>query len=346
MPEILEIINPLDYPDWDTLLLTAKDYSFFHSSYWARVLHKSYNYKPLYFSIVRNGRLLALIPFVEVKSLLTGKKGVSLPFSDYCETIIPEKDTFQDIFGYLVNHGKKTGWKSIEIRDGHNFPQNCLPASSYYRHTLDLSRNDEQIFSNFRDSTKRNIDRAKRKGVEVHILKSLESLNEFYRLNCITRKKHGLPPQPYYFFREIYEHIISKDMGFIDLASYKGVNIAGAIYFHLGDKAIYKYGASDMDYQHLRANNLVMWEAMKWYAQNGYRNFCFGRTEPDNHGLLQFKEGWGATQQLTKYYKYDLKQEIFIQGSLRVSSIYNRIFHKIPIPVLRLAGSVLYKYIG
>ena len=69
----LQILNPLTYPNWDELLLTHEDYSFFHTTAWARVLHESYGYKPLYFTAIENGRLSALIPVMEVNSFITGK---------------------------------------------------------------------------------------------------------------------------------------------------------------------------------------------------------------------------------------------------------------------------------
>jgi len=71
----LEILNPLTYPNWDDLLLTHADYSFFHTTAWARVLHESYGYEPLYFTATENGRLSALIPVMEVNSFITGKPG-------------------------------------------------------------------------------------------------------------------------------------------------------------------------------------------------------------------------------------------------------------------------------
>jgi len=37
-------------------------------------------------------------------------------------------------------------------------------------------------------------------------------------------------------------------------------SVAGAIFFHSGGQAIYKFGASDETFQHFRGNNLVMWE--------------------------------------------------------------------------------------
>ena len=185
-----------------------------------------------------------------------------------------------------------------------------------------------------------------KEGVEVNIDRSLESVKEFYRLNCMTRKEHGLPPQPFNFFKKIYEHVISKDLGMVVLASLDKEKVAGAIYFRFGEKAVYKYGASNKKLQHLRANNLVMWEAIKWYSQNGYKNLFFGRTEPENQGLLQFKSGWGTTEQPIHYYQYDLKKGSFVRGSSRVKGFHNKIFRNIPIPISNKIGALLYKHVG
>jgi len=341
----LQIINPLEYPDWDELLLTNKNYSFFLSSSWARVLYETYKYEPLYFSSLENGKLSALIPVMDVNSSLTGRRGVSLPFTDYCPLIIKDKRNFQEIIENIIAYGQRGGWKYIEWRGGENHFQDMTPSSSYYSHTLELSQNEQEILSSFRGSTRRNIRKAIKEGVHLEICNSLESVRAFYRLNCATRKSHGLPPQPFYFFRKVFEHIISKKKGFVVLASYHKRNIASAIYFHFGKKAIYKYGASERSYQHLRANNLVMWEAMKWYAQNGFRRFSFGRTDPENKGLLQFKQGWGTNEETINYYRYDLTKDVFVEDSNRVKTSYD-LLRKLPSPLLKLVGSLLYKHLG
>jgi lipid II:glycine glycyltransferase (peptidoglycan interpeptide bridge formation enzyme) len=162
----------------------------------------------------------------------------------------------------------------------------------------------------------------------------------------MTRKHHGLPPQPYHFFKKIYDHIISKNLGFVVLASHENRNIACAVFFHFGDKAIYKYGASDRNYQHLRANNLVMWEAIKWYCQNGYKSLSFGRTESENRGLKQFKTGWGTRENVINYYKYDFKKDTFTTDHLTVTKLQQSFFRKMPIPLLNIFGSLLYRHIG
>jgi len=312
----LQIINPLEYPGWDELLLTNENCSFF------------------------------LIPVMEIRSLLTGRRGVSLPFTDYCQPIISDRSHFKELIDYIIDYGKRAGWKYIEWRGGEGYFQDTIHSSFYYGHALDLTQNEQELISSFRSSTKRNINKAVKEGVAIDICNSLESIKEFYRLNCITRKHHGLPPQPYYFFNKIYEHIISKKKGFVVLASFQKRVISGAVYFHFGNKAIYKYGASDKSYQKLRANNLVMWEAIKWYAQNGFKHFSFGRTDLDHEGLLQFKRGWGTNEKTIKYHKYNFKKASFISERSKVTGFHNRVFNVIPIPVLKFVGSMVYKHIG
>jgi hypothetical protein len=342
----LQIINPINYPKWNELLLTKEGACIFHSSAWARVLFDTYHYSPLYFVIIEDNELSVAIPFMEVKSAFTGWRGVSLPFSDYCDPIVSKEVNFQDVLNQISEYGKRSGWKYIEIRGGNGFLSGVPYSANYYGHNLDITQGEERLYANLRNSTRRNIKRAAKEGVQVKICTSLEAIGEFYRLNCITRKGHGLPPQPYCFFETIYNYIIKKELGFIVLATYQEKTIAGAMYFHFGDKAIYKYGASDKRYQHLRPNNLVMWEAIKWYSKNGFHSFSFGRTEPNAGGQRQFKTGWGTSETIIKYYTYDLRKRDFIERKAHVSGIHNKIFNALPVNLLKIAGSLLYRHMG
>ena len=148
--------------------------------------------------------------------------------------------------------------------------------------------------------------------------------------------------------------MIAKSLGTVVLASYKKNVIAGAIYFQYKDTVIYKYGASDKIYQHLRGNNLVMWKAIKWYAQNGYKLIDMGITEPNNKGLIQFKNGWGAQKRKIAYYRYDLKKNDFVKKNSDIysgihsdiHSFYRKLFSKMPLPLLKIVSTLAYKHVG
>jgi hypothetical protein len=343
---MIHITNPLEQENWNSELLSHEDYSFFHTATWANILHESYGYTPLYFTINDENRSTAMIPFTEVNSPLTGKRGVSLPFTDYCEPIVSHIDQCEEIFNYVTDYGKKNGWKYIEMRGGQKFFDKHESSEYYFGHTLGLTEGIKKISSKFRDSTKRNIKKALKEEVKVEITYSLKALNEVIRLNALTRREHGLPSQPYHFFKKIYDEIILKHKGFISLAIYKNTAVAGNMYFCHGKNVIFKYGASDRIYHHLRPNNLVMWEAIKWCCENGYKYLCFGKTEPDNDGLRQFKTGWGTEESIIKYYRYDLRRNSFVKTAPLVLDFQHKIFNKLPIPLLNALGTLLYKHMG
>lgn len=342
MPEI-KIINPLEYPDWDSLLLTNGDYSFFHSSSWARVLCQSYRFKPICFISMHQEKLSGLLPFMEVKRPFSGRSGVSLPFTDHCKPICSSKADLEQILGAAISLGKASGWKYLDVRGNGSCFRHASPLTSYYNHTLSLNQDEQEVFSRFRASTRRQVKRAREKGVRITNSNSLEAVKIFYRLHCTTRKRHGLPPQPFQFFESIYHHIIAQQKGQVLLASHAEKEIASAIFFHFGRKAIFKYGASDSRHYHLRPNNLLMCEAINWYANRGFETMDFGRTALSNTGLLQFKRGWGTKEQTIDYYRFDIKKNEFVQNSL-VSENYQYIFKYLPTIVLKIIGKAVYKY--
>lgn len=341
-----EIIDPTKYPKWDERLLELSDASFFLGSAWARVLCDSYGYRPFFFISLKKGLLGAIFAVLEINSLLTGKRGVSLPFTDFCDPVVPSDVCFHELFNEIKAFGRKRGWKYLEVRGGSSFFQQEAPAQCFYGHTLDLSKGIENAYSNFRDSTRRNIKKAEREGVKVAIQNSMNAVEEFYRLNCMTRKDHGLPPQPFSFFENIHRHVLAKEMGFVALASIGGKAIAGSVFFRFGDKAIYKYGASDKKYRQVRANNFLMWESIKWYEEKGCKGLHFGRTERENEGLRQFKNGWGTEEKAINYYRYDLDRDAFISNISNTASRAGKLFSKLPLPLLKSIGNIFYKHVG
>jgi hypothetical protein len=89
-----------------------------------------------------------------------------------------------------------------------------------------------------------------------------------------------------------------------------------------------------------------MWESIKWYGEKGYKQLCFGRTEPGNEGLRQFKNGWGTEENTINYYRYDLARDAFISNTPNAASRVGKLFTKLPIPILKGIGNILYKHVG
>jgi lipid II:glycine glycyltransferase (peptidoglycan interpeptide bridge formation enzyme) len=222
------------------------------------------------------------------------------------------------------------------------------PAREYFVHDLRIGNEADLQFRSMRDCQRRNIRKAERLGVQIHESQSGEAIRAYYQLHCLTRKRHGVPPQPPRFFEAIQRHVMSEGRGFVLLARFEGQWIAGAVYFRFGTKAVYKFGASDLSFQHLRANSLLMWAAINRLRALGIQRLSFGRTDTDNAGLLQFKRGWGAEESRIRYYRLGIWQNVAPQPlePLRRNAVPARLMRSLPQPVLRLIGSALYKHIG
>jgi len=342
----LKIINPLEFEGWDDLIAGHPDATIFHTASWARVLSDSYGYRPLYFTKIESGELKALVPMMEVKSFITGKRGVSLPFTDYCPPLLTNGRQIEELLEPVFHYAEMARWKTIELRDTNISTEAGMPSATYLTHQLKLELDGVKCKQDLRHSTARNIRKALRHGIEVSADSSLNGMYEFCRLNTLTRKRHGLPPQPSFFFSNVFKHIISPGHGTLFLASGNGKIVSANIFFHFQDKAIYKYGAMDNRFSWSNATSLLMAECIDHYTQRGYRTLDFGRTSPDNHGLRQFKNAWRPAEHEIHYYTYNVPSRSLTERSPLMTLQAKKLFKKMPLPLLKKLGSLLYRHTG
>jgi lipid II:glycine glycyltransferase (peptidoglycan interpeptide bridge formation enzyme) len=189
------------------------------------------------------------------------------------------------------------------------------------------------------------IRQAGKNNLTVQVLTTAEAVRTFYRLHIRTRRKHGVPPQPFRFFDKIQRHLIGSGRGFVTLAWIGSRPVAGALFLRLGSKAVYKFAASDPHYARTRANNLVLWEAIRYLVRGGCELLDFGRTSLANQGLRRFKLSWGAEERMIPYYRFHGRSDLPSQTPRQENGAHNRLFRNLPLALNRLAGAMLYPHL-
>lgn len=307
------------------------------------MLQETYRYRPFYY-ISDNESPSALCLF-EVNSWLTGRRGVSLPFTDQSHPLTSPDFPFDSHLDHARKIGQQRHWASLEIR---GTPASTdYPASlSFYTHSLALSDDPATMLANVDPSARRAIRKAEKAQLDVSFQQTTDALRQYYALHCLTRRKHGLPPQPFRFFENIHRHIIEPGLGFIALAKHGEKAVAGAIFFCFKKAALYKFGASDPAHDTLRPNNLLMWQAIQHLAASGAKTLDFGRTSVTNEGLRRYKLQWGASEQTATYLKWHFRRGHFVKDTDRSSGLQNRIFRALPSPLTRAFGNFFYAHIG
>ena len=286
-----------------------------------------------------------MIPLMEIKSSLTGRRGVSLPFSDFSEPLLRGPFNGEAIFETLSRTARERRWKHFEIRGRSVIPSGATVLARFYGHRLALAAGADDLLARTGSSVRRAIRKAEASGLSVRIARSREAILQFYALHVRTRRKHGVPPQSKEFFLNIHKHIVEPGLGFIVVASRESRALASAVFFNAGKIALYKFGASDERLQQYRPNNLVMWEGIKYLAESGAKVLHLGRTSPANEGLRRFKMGWGASEETIEYFRYDTARREWITGAPDLPRLATAVFGRLPLAVNRLVGTVVYPHL-
>ena len=347
------LLSPRTDPRWAEFVDRHPRSSVFHSQSWLEALYQTYGYESFAWVTSSNDKLLRSgLLFCAVESWLTGRRLVSLPFSDHCEPLIGsevDRASFARALGDELQRGR---WRYIEMRPQSAFQFTTTLSQStvpYHFHQLDLEPDLETLFRRFhKDSIQRKIRRAEREGLRYKEGSSDLLLDQFYRLFALTRSRHNVPsPQRSWFanLRTCFGNSFK-----IRVAYKESVPVSAMITLRHKDTLVYKYGGSDSSFSRFGGVHLLYWQSIQEAKAAGLRCFDLGRTDFGQDGLVVFKNRWGATHSILTYarissngsssHSFDLPAENW------KTKLARRVLAQLNPWALSLIGRALYKHVG
>lgn len=320
--------------------------SIYHHPSWLKAISKSFHHKSFYVFIENErNELIGLVPFIKINSLIEGKEIVSVPFSAYCQLLVP-KELISDLTKFLRNKFRNPyRIKFKTFGDIKEFLTEFSHCPAYFIQRLNLSDNLQDVFNSFHPrSIRGSIRRANQKDTTV-TSSSLESeLKIFYNLEFTLRKKLYLPVLPYVFFKNIFYELSKQGLIKIYIVRIDSVPIAAALVLIFKKTYYIEYAASDKNYINLYPNHKLYWKIIQDASMDGVKTVDFGRTTFDNEPLAIFKEKWGAKRntvyssnfppfQFNSVNRYKLKNKL-----VKINS-------HLPDWLLKTEGNVLYRHL-
>jgi hypothetical protein len=239
---------------------------------------------------------------------------------------------------------RQRGWRSIELREADAWMRGQPSSVEFYGHTIDLAQGDAAAFQACDPAVRRSVRKAQASNLRIVEGHDPAALQSYFRLHCLTRRRHGLPPQPFSFFARLQKHLLASGLGSILLALKDQTPVAGAVFLFWGPHALYKFGASDERFQGLRPNNLVFREALRICRERGCSVLDLGRTSLSNEGLRRFKLGWGSRERVIRYLRYHLGSRKVVPTPDRASGWHASLFRHLPRPAASLIGKLAYRF--
>lgn len=317
----------------------------FHTPEWIQVLAETYGFRPVAYAITDNDKISGVVPFCETRSITGIKRMVSLPYSDFCEPLLSNRENVQSILKLIAAEHPKIAY--IDFRGGYLLFNGENVRQTILTHDIDCTSDKEALFNSLKPALRRNINKAERGGLVCSVDTSLEAVQHFYQINCNTRRDHGLPPQPRLLFENIWKFIINRGNGFVTTVTLNGNIIAATLFLLFREKAYFKFGASLEKFLSLRPNDFALWRSILHCKDLGYKAINLGRTELNHEGLLKFKRGWNAQEAEIKYYRYLSTTQSFACFKRPIlSTIYPMIFSRMPMALLKPIGNYIHQFAG
>jgi Acetyltransferase (GNAT) domain len=344
-------IDPAQDPRWAELLERHSSASVFHTAGWLKALRDTYGYEPVAFTTSSPAAELnnALV-FCAVKSWITGRRLVSLPFSDHCEPLCDSAEDLEILIRHVQTIMGDRKWKYLELRPiNGNFCHSVQgiglqPSAAYFLHLLDLHPDLDRLFRTLdKDSVQRRIHRARRAGLVERRGRSDDLLDDFYGLFVITRGRQHLPPTPYAWFRNLIRCL--GEALEIRVAYEDAVPVAAILTLRFKDVVYYKYGCSDAGYNRLGATPWLLWNAIAAARSRGAVKFDMGRTHGADTGLLAFKNHWVPHPERMVYWTFPHTSP-FTSSSGPELKLSKLIFSYLPNRLLTVTGKLIYRHIG
>jgi hypothetical protein len=320
----------------------------FHTPGWLEALRRTYGYEPVVYSTSPPmADLTDGVVLCRIRSRITGRRLVSLPFSDHCEPLTERPEDLRALLNFLISTRSDEGWKYVEVRPRTSldipYPGMSL-AQRFCLHSLDLSPSLDTIFHAFhKNSTQRKIRRAERERLTYEEGRSEALVDTFYALLLRTRRRHRLPPHPRVWFSQLAK-CLGNNMK-IRVASKDGRPIASILTLSWKDVMVYKYGCSDERFHNLGGMHLLLWTAIQEAKTDGCRELDLGRSERYDLGLITFKDHWGASRSELTYWRHPALAVPTATSAL-AQRLAKFVLARLPDRLLIATGDIFYKHIG
>lgn len=166
---------------------------------------------------------------------------------------------------------------------------------------VDLTATEDEIMARMKQSGRRHIRQAAKRGVSVRVGTTVEDLETFYSLHQKMAHRQGVTYRQKQYFEAIHKHFMEDtDRACFVIGSVDGTPLAATLVTFMGDESIYLYGGTDVNEGNTYAMYLVQWKGMQEAKRRGcafYNMTGIAPTEDPNDmwaGMRQFKLKFGG----------------------------------------------------
>jgi serine/alanine adding enzyme len=310
------------------------------------------------------GGVVGVLPLVHMKSFIFGNALVSVPFFDFGGVLSENDKVAAELLARALElrrslradllelrHAGLVPWPEQEGRARRDFEEILQSLDVFHearthkvRMLLDLPGSSKDLLDSFKSKLRSQIKKALKEGLETRI-GGEELLVDFYKVFSENMRDLGSPVHSIGMMKNVVAE-------FADTAKvimvYRGHEpVACGMMIGFSNVMEHPWASSLKKYSRLSPNMLLYWAMLEYACDNGFKQFDFGRSSPDE-GTYKFKEQWGAKPSALNWYyvgNHDpgrTKARVEKDRFQKVITCWQRL----PVGLTRLLGPKIRKHIS
>ena len=267
------------------------DRTVFETLPWLRFLEKTQHGEPVVAAIERSGEHIGYFTGLIVRKY--GVKILGSPFRGWTTiymgfNLLPESSrrevlkAFPNFVFYQLNcHYFEIRDLYIKEEDYAGLGYSVLNLRSF---EIDLTKSEEELFSNMKKSCRWSIRKAKKNGVYIEESMDIGFVDDYYdQLIDVFAKQSLVPYYPRSRVKDLITHLLpTENLLLLRARNHDGLCIGTGIFLALNGRAFAWGSASWREYQKLRPNELLRWYAVRYWKARDIKKFdTFGQDKSE-----------------------------------------------------------------
>jgi FemAB-related protein (PEP-CTERM system-associated) len=282
-----------DRKAWDSFVERCAGASHSHLAGWPSVIERSYGHRGLRLCVREAGEVTGVLPLVLMRSLLSGRALVSLPFLDDGGICAEGEAAWHELEDAAVRLFHEQGAQVIDLRQRWATGLRLRAHGQKVTLVLDLASDPQAMWDRLDAKVRNQVRKAMRSNLSVSWA-GVERVHAFYDVFAHNMRDLGSPVHAERFFQAILEEF--PESARIVLVQDGSATVAAGLCLAFRDGLSLPWASSLRAYRSACANTLLYWEAIRSGCAEGYRRFDFGRSSVGS-GTYRFKKQWGAAEE-------------------------------------------------
>lgn len=287
---------------WNAFVGTSPRASFYHRAEWRALNEACFGHRSVHLAARADGRIVGVLPLVQIRSVLFGNVACSMPFVNYGGPAGDSDEVEQALLSAAA--GVADEWKVsyVEIRSQRSLGDVYPSADHKVSMTIALDANPDTLWNAFKTGQRSEIRRAYKNGFTARF--GAELVDDFYTVLSESWRDLGTPIYRLDYFRRILSTfadttrvcVVYDETGRPAAAAFDGIHNGVVEGMWLGMRS---------EYRKQLVGYVLYWELIKHACERGHRSFHLGRSSKDSGGE-QFKKKWNA-EAVQLYWHYILR---------------------------------------